>query len=371
MMSEHRQNNFNGNDIDRIRKKTFNDELKDLVEKVIPENKSNSNSDQLIACNDSTDLTKKINSLFYKVINLSGQDSIYTGFNPFIPNNENIFEYAIKYIETSLSEIQVHEYSLLFYDHMYKSFTPDIFKIENYPKENVIIAPEDPIYNNIVDDPIGVLIEPSSEIRSKISKKHFINDFNNSTVFIISIQNLLNIFWSCCSLETPKLFSPSGLFPIFLAIFRNPEQFNHTLLIRVLQKKLTFAFYIINNHLRKDLIPVEFRPPSYLCTLIDTLGRIYGHIDNMRCFIIKHKGKYTNYSYITMSYIERKLYSLCGPNSSTLFLEKNKLIIYVSPEDYSNINDYLNEASSIFDSVFMVSEIHDFKNINLFSLLKE
>jgi hypothetical protein len=321
---------------------------------------------------DSTpdDIIRSFHSLFYRTVNLEGHDSIYTGFNPFLPNDGNIFDYATNYIKNSLAKVHVSEYAILFYNPSLKSFSPEIYEINGGIRENMVISPEDPVYCHVINDPIGIEISPGSPLRKELSSKHFIESYSDSTVFIISIQNLLNIFWSCCSLEIPSLFAPTTLYPVFIGIIRNPSEFDHTSIMRVLQKKLAFAFYIIFNHLRKDRIPAEFRTPAYFCGLLDTYGRIYGHMDGMRCILVKYRGEYTNISFLIMNYLERKLYIMCGPNSFTLFIEKNKIIAYLAPEDYESVISYVNDSSDLFYGEIEVSHIENFSGIDLFDVLK-
>jgi hypothetical protein len=140
--------------------------------------------------------------------------------------------------------------------------------------------------------------------------------------------------------------------------------------MNVLQKKCSFAFYILFNQLRRDRMPAEFRSPSFLCSLVDTYGMIFGHLDNTRCLLVRHNGSYLNSSYLLMNYIERKLSILCGPNSTPLFFEKNKIIVFISSEDYDRILEFLNEFIHVSDGEISISEINDFGHINLFTVLK-
>ncbi|HEY1406672.1 MAG TPA: hypothetical protein VF857_08695, partial [Spirochaetota bacterium] len=103
---------------------------------------------------------------------------------------------------------------------------------------------------------------------------------------------------------------------------------------------------------------------------LDTYGRIYGHIDNMRCVFIKYTAPYTNISFLVMNYLERKLHLLCGPNSSSLFFEKNKVIIYIAPEDYEMLTSQFEEFSTLFNGDISITPIDDFQHIDLFAILK-
>ncbi|HEY1406986.1 MAG TPA: hypothetical protein VF857_10285, partial [Spirochaetota bacterium] len=115
---------FSEEELDRIRKKTFTRELRDLVDKVVfdaggepvPQGKT-------VPDYPDADQIRNLHSLFYRTINLDGHDSIYTGFNPFISRDDNIFEYAKDYIRKSLLKIDVSEYAILFYDPSRKSFS--------------------------------------------------------------------------------------------------------------------------------------------------------------------------------------------------------------------------------------------------------
>jgi hypothetical protein len=352
--------------IDFLRKKAFTNDFKSLVEKVVFEKKSDP-TDEIKDSSSADETIKQLQRLFYKTVNLS--DGYSTGFNPLGSDNETVYEYSLRYLKETMKSIGLDEYALLCYDPAYKSFIPRIYTIEGFDQTCMVVAPEDPLYRDIVHDAVGVTIEPDSPRREAFSHKHFVSGFSDSTVFLISVQNILNIFWAFNENRTPNSFIPTSLYPIFAVVVRQGDEFNQKLIIQTLQQKLPFAFYILHNNLRKDNVPPEYRTPAFLSALVDTYCRIYGHLDQMKCFIIKHEGLYSAGCYFFINYLWRQISSRTGPDSTAVQIEKDRIVLFLSPADEKNIMDFLQSEGPLTEGTFSVKEIQSFSKANLFDIL--
>jgi hypothetical protein len=352
--------------IEFLRNKTFTNDFKSLIEKVVFEKKDDSSKDEKDISADE-DTIKRLQRLFYKTVNLT--DGYSTGFNPLGSDTETVYEYSQRYLKETMQSIGIDEYALLCYDPAYKSFIPRIYTIEGYDPTCMVVAPEDPLYRDIVHDAVGVTITPDSTRREAFSHKHFVSGFSDSTVFLISVQNILNIFWAFNESRTPNSFIPTSLYPIFAVVVRQNDDFDHKLLIQTLQQKLPFAFYILHNNLRKDNVPPEYRTPAFLSALVDTYCRIYGHLDLMKCFIIKHEGLYSTGCYFFINYLWRQISSRTGPDSTAVQIEKDRIVLFLSPADEKNIMEFLKSEGPLSEGTFSIKEIHSFSKANLFDIL--
>ena len=70
-----------------------------------------------------------------------------------------------------------------------------------------------------------------------------------------------------------------------------------------------------------------------------------------------------------MNFIERKLHIMCGPNSFTLFIEKDKIITYLAPEDYQSAMSFIRESRELFNGGIDIKEIANFSRVDLFDIL--
>jgi len=369
------QSDISNEMIDFLRRKTFNEDLKSLVNKVVFE--GNKSEDRMGSPSESEinesqriqNLVKDLHSLFYRTINLYGYESIDSDFNPFATEKENIYEYSLRYLRSALEEIDVAEYAILCYDPAMKSFVPEIFEIRNYDKTRMALTPEDILYRDVIYDAVGVVLEPNSETMQRIPKKHFVHDFEDSTIFLISIENILNIFWTVTAHSVHQSFIPTSLFPIFVAVYRDGKCFNHKVAIRTLQKKLSFAFYVIQNNLRMDLLPTEYRTPAFFSGLLDTYSRIYGHLYHIKCFVLTYLGKDNDRRYFFLNDVWLKINLVIGHDSAAVQIEKNRVVLFLSPSDEFRIFDYLNKDSDMNQNEFSICEICDYAKKNLFNTI--
>ena len=60
---------------------------------------------------------------------------------------------------------------------------------------------------------------------------------------------------------------------------------------------------------------------------------------------------------------------MCGPNSFSLFIEKDKIIIYLAPEDYHSAMSFLHESGELFNGGINIKEIENFSRVDLFDIL--
>jgi hypothetical protein len=351
-----------------LRKKTFSDELKTLVDKVVFDGgKKEDSAPAAIPSSDTRPVIEKLQRLFYKTINLS--EKVSTGYDPLGSETETVYEYSLRYMNETLRKIGLDEYALLCYDPAYKSYVSAMSTIKGYDPLNLVLAPEDPLYREVINEAVGVVIDPASPMREKFASKHFVSGFDDSTVFLISVQNILNIFWAFSENEIPHSFIPTSLYPVFAAVIRPDREFNRNLVIKTLQQKMPFSLYIIHNKIRKDNVPAEYRTPAFLSSMVDTYCRIYGHLDGTKCFILKHQGLYSTGCYFFINYLWREISSRTGPNSTAVQIEKDRIVLFLSSKDVESIMNFINNELVLSEGRFIITEIPSFSNVNLFDIL--
>jgi hypothetical protein len=353
-----------------LRSKTFNDDFKSLVNKVVFDNAAaapKSISSIIHNAEDFNPIIEKLQRLFYKSVNLS--EKVSTTYDPLGSDTETVYDYSLRYMKEQLHAIGLDEYALLCYNPAYKSYVSSMTTIKGYNPVNMVLAPEDPLYKEVINEAIGVVIEPDSPTREKFASKHFVSGFEDSTIFLISVQNILNIFWAFNENEIPHSFIPTSLYPVFVAIIRPNKKFNQTEIIKTLQQKIPFSFYIIHNKLRKDNVPPEYRTPAFLSSMVDTYCRIYGHLDSTKCYILKHQGLYSTGCYFFINYLWREISSRTGPNSTAVQIEKDRIVLFLSPKDVESIMNFINNELVLSEGKFIITEIPSFSSVNLFDIL--
>lgn len=366
--------------IDALRKKTFTAELRGLFDKVtmpsIQKDAAVSGKSEHPSLADVIDLDlprdaiiRNLHDLFYKTVNLEKADSISVGFNPFSIVNQDLFHYSVDLLKRECEKIGIHQFAVLSFDPLKKSYCPTVAEITSIDKNNLVISPEEPLYSDIFSAKNGVIIDQQSMLRYRYLEKRFSREFPfNGFAYAILVQNIVMDLWTENNTDVHKELYPGNLYPIFIALIKN-NTVDQANLCSLLKKSLSFILYIINNHVGSRPVPAEQRTPSFTYSLIDTYGRMYSRIDGAKCLFLSFRGSFDNVSYITMTYINSRICSMIGPNSTVLHFEKNKIILFLTGDDSERIEKQLVETISGFGDQVTLRNFERYSHLNLFQLM--
>lgn len=364
--------------IDAIRKKTFTNELRGLFDKVTmtPEEKKAGAKPEKMELTDVIDLDlprdaviRSLHDLFYKTVNLEKADSISVGFNPFSIVNQDLFHYSVDLLKRECAKIGITQYAVLCFDPMKKSYFPTVAEITSIDKNNLVISPEELLYSDIFRAANGVIVDEKAMSRYRYLEKRFSKDFPFSGfAYAILVQNIVMDLWTENDAAVHKELYPGNLYPIFIALIKS-DTVDPDSLCPLLKKNLSFVLYIINNHVGSRPIPAEHRTPAFTYSLIDTYGRMYSRIEGAICLFLSFRGSFDNVSYITMTYINSRICSMIGPNSTVLHFEKNKIILFLTRDDHERIEKQLSETISGFGDQISLQNIERYSHLDLFQLM--
>ncbi|MGL4368672.1 MAG: hypothetical protein ACRCUT_03230 [Spirochaetota bacterium] len=380
-------------DLNFIRNRTFNSELRGLVEKVISEkqrlpqppapgekieiseNEALELPSDIIDTDESeeicarSEIIRRLHDLFYKTANLSESGGTAAVFNPFLLRSQDLYHYSIECIRKECAKLNISEYALLFFDPQKKAYIPRIFKITSFNIHNLVLSPEESLYREILSEKKGVVITTETAPTYPELKQRLRRDFPfKGSVYCVLIQNLLMNIWQCADRPQISDQQPGNLYPVLIALSPDPKADRDYIFSR-LGTTTAFSLYIVNNTVLNETIPAEFRNPSFLCSMIDTYGRMYGSHPGAKCLYLRFSGRFDNQSYVLMNYLDNKLFSLISSNSAVLHYEKNKMLIFLTLEDREKVEKYLESFLHYFGDSITIEEIRELSRMNLFDLL--
>jgi len=138
-------------EIETIRRKTFNSEFKGLVSR-IEKNESDRKETQISKSNE---FIKDIHKLFYATKFIE-DNSIFLYNNDDLVNSYSNKNFIFDQLEKEIFLLGFSNYILLKYSFFDKAYLPEKYSDEQNGK-NFIIAYEDPLYNKLEESPLGIV----------------------------------------------------------------------------------------------------------------------------------------------------------------------------------------------------------------------
>jgi hypothetical protein len=369
--------------LEQIRKKTFSSELQGLFERVTEnEHLKNIQSSHLVPERETVideqpaaehqtkeSLVRDLHSLFYKTVNMENADRITLGFNPFNLKTQDLYTYAVDQLKEECARLDIAQYALLCFDPMKKSYAPVLTEINSINPHNLIISPEEPLYSDIFNSRDGLLITEETMSSYRYLEKRFSRNFPfNEYAYAVLVQNLVSDLWTQNSSCISKDLYPGNFYPIFIVLIKDRSA-DKAYIHKKLKQNIAFALYILTNKLGGIHLPEEYRTPAFLCSLIDTYGRMYSRHEGTLCLSLSYTAPFDNISYIIMTYLENRFFALVGPNSTVLHFEKNKILVFISRDDRERVESEIFNSIALFKDLISLKVIKRHDHLDLFQLI--
>jgi len=317
--------------LNEIRKRTFNSELKNLVDKVSNNEELSDTSNKNNKDPKYNELLKRIHKLFYSIVNIENNHIEIDGTNEMKFKGQVPFEnfHIFKYNE-ACQYFDIH-YSYL-------------------PIDNVLLSPNEILYYNIANSTDGLFLDSDSfDEEYKIKFLPMIGDnkccFIDQLTFQKKILNLNGIILS----ETLK-----SLTPVICIIYNKEKDIND--IIDYLMFDSNFISYV--SKLSKEKI--------YINSINDIAAslekNIYiSKINHLHKSLLVYKGRYDNEIFTALRHIFSKLKKIISNESKIVFIEKEKILMLLSAKDIPVISRYVADINNIYYNQF---QYYNLDNIN-------
>jgi hypothetical protein len=348
-----------GPEISRVRERTFNKELSDLVSRI----KSNEPGKDEIPASvppkkeiTEDDLLQMYHQLFYKAVNISGIEKIDTSFNPFILYKELSSDDLLTLIYNEMTALSFNEYAILAYNpekNYYSCYTNNIPGLD---ERNIVIDPSENLYANIINNKHGNILDRQSIERDIYYKKRF--SAKNSLLFI-SFGNLFIDYYSNADLRNVNDFS-DAFFPILLIrMEENPGENRKKTIYREIESKLIVYFFLLYRKLTIDKQSICSAGLQSIYGFLDYIFQKYNKQKDCICAVIKSK-KYINAeSLLILKFMYGKLKNKLSGSAEILRIEKDKLLIFTRKQDRKRMDDILDEFNKTYSDLFRVDTFSD------------
>jgi hypothetical protein len=321
-----------------LREKTFNEELRHLVEKVTAHEAPGPETSDIDDVSDE-ELIRRLHVLFYRAIHLEHA----------VPPPRSLVELRrvrgrdedslINAIHQGLAELSYRAFALLPFNLEKRCFTPAINTITSLDVLNLFVDMYDRMYTEIVEGGKGLLIRPDTIREDVFLRKRFVAKAGQGDdhFYINSLWNLYRPL--VAGLLGPESPDPGFRMSPLLIIRLKPteaeagaEAVDHSIAGRL---AMTFLLYSSEERRRivgpgGDMLAQNFRCLEYLFMA-------FGRMRGAACFILTFREFHTAEGRFLFSYFESVLRSVLSGASSVQQIDKNRLAVFASVNDVDRV----------------------------------
>lgn len=355
--------NTGGQNINIIREKTFNEELKKLVSR-ISENENTGDLKNRVAVNVSSlsdeEFLAALHSLFYQFKYIQDMEQSTKGFDPFalyIENEDDINSQGTYMLKEALEIAGIYDYAMLSYDLDKKGYSPFSYSLKGLEHENLIISLRDELYKNIYESGEGYILTSDEIIMdnwlSKIFRTFDADDYN---LYFIKTAYLTS------ALNTKLINKPSGNFLyndsiLMLRLKGDYLKYDTNKIFEFVQHIATVPVYLTARTALFILKDSYIHSIDQKYALLEYFFLRYSYIEDTVCAKIKTEKYYDKEIAFLIKYIISKLNSNLWEQGSIIHVSNNLFLVFSRKDDKEMIDSIIKESNQYYESTFFIDYI--------------
>ena len=354
------------NQLNLLRERTFNSELRQLVDRV-RENEPgagvfDSETEDVGMITDD-ELQLKFYRLYYRARVLNDNREMNISFNPFgLIENTPVVSYRDSiagYIRDRMDQLAFSPFALLSYSIAEKGYIPTIHNLERYRVENIVIGLRDPLFRMILDNSDGAILEPDTLRDDPFLEKIFclLEGEEHRALYFIMLGSVVSdvaheMLEPGQELVTP--FLPSSLLMMELPL--QTAAYNRHSIASTLRKKLGLPLFLMNDNQSLVFESENYEDMDYSYRVLDYLFTIFMiYRDRIGISIMSQSRDDTSRTFI-MKYILSQLGYKLHADSVLIHIIKGHLIILTRESFVGLIRSLIDEYNKLFKDGFQVVE---------------
>lgn len=371
-------------DINKIRDRTFNKELSDLVDKI----KSNEETDKEVREDDSSQenaeesvseekLLLLMHKLFYKAVNLAEIETINTEFNPFTLYKESSLDDLDIIIRNEMQHASLPEYAVLNYNIKKKCYTCHVNHIKGLSDDNIILETTEKLFLDIIENNNVYILDNLSIERDIYLRKRFTPDTDQerSNFLFIPFTNLFRVFLKNNESEDILDLNNKLLPLIMIRLDYNMKDHLKNEIFDIIKSKMTIYFFLLYKKSLMDIQKNQTVNIENVIAFIDFEFKKYHSSKDDICTVIKFKN-YLNMEFLYIfEYLYIKLKQKIGNPGSVSRIEKDRIIIFAHSSKRKTLEKVLEDFNRIYGNIFhfrfFSGEELNRRNVGLYLLFQQ
>lgn len=341
--------------LDRIRERTFNEELSGLVTRI----RANEQISEMTGTEseDTTpeDLLKKYHELFYKSINLPHLNQINTDYNPFNFINKLSDINPEEKIYQEMNSISLNKYSILTYNIHKRCFSPYINHINDINENNLVIDISEQLFTDILNNEYGIILNSDKICANVFYKKRFMPDDNKTMNFNLYFCSLNNFYSNLLSETGGITEEKASYYPLLIIKLEDKTATDCKSIYTELRNRLVHHFIMLEKD-NSFIEATDIKDLHDLYSNIDYIYRTYYRRNEGICLNLKFSNPSKIEDMLILNYIKLKIQKLASKKTTISRSDINKLLIFVPKNEKKAIEQIIKELISLSNNTFTLDQ---------------
>ncbi len=347
---------FPGGEHNILREKTFNEELRHLVDKVTSHETADRTTEDIDLISDD-ELIRRLHLLFYRSMHLENAGAAHEqlqGVRLAMGRDEDS---VINAIHEGLTALSFNAYSLLPFNLEKRCFAPAINTINSLDVYSLFIDIYDGLYTAIVEGGRGIIISPESIRDDAFLRKRFVAKSGTLEDYLY-INSLRNIYRPLL-IELHGSGSPDPGFrmsPILIVRLKKSDSSSGAAVLDELISRrlaLTFLLYASEELRRIGKSGGNILVHHYRC--LEYVYMAFSRMKDGTCFILNFREYHLPLGRYLYSYFESTLRAGLSGSSSVQQLDKNSVAVFTAGNDAEWVKDTVARWHAAHGDIFSVS----------------
>lgn len=363
-------------ELDAIRKRTFNPELKNLLTKITShELTSDELTDEDLTEGNAVDeesLMQRFHELFYKTTNLLDLEDGIPSYNPYSLINKTR-DYLCKDIRRQMNNVSMDDFAILSFDFDMGCYIPSMFNIPEMEKDSLVLDINGDIFQKIVNSNNGLVLD-SKTINDNLFLKKTLDfsgiESGNKFLYFLSFKKVYYNFINELKINDLASNESSHLHSILMVLLDEKNvQKNDKVLFRKIKSVLHLQSHFYDRGSLNEIMNDEKKGLNRVLLLLDFF---YSHSSkemNKSVIIIKAIGNVEARSLLLLNYLYTKISAVLSGNTVVSFLNKDCIVIFTDNSGYSTISTLFKGIEDLFKVVKL--ELNDESIKNFRDILRE
>lgn len=335
-------------ELQKIREKTFNSELKSLVHKV-----TGHSPDDIGSIDSPRQMLKRLHALYYKAVNM-----METGHRSDFPAERILeaidhYEDPLELLQDTLRQLRLEQFAILSYNITNQCFKPVSTTRKSFATENLLIDVSEKLYQDIRKNRHGIIIDHKEIMNNPFLKKRFMDDDDQHerNIYFLSLGNIIDLFYRDAEqLYDTKIFKNRFTSILMLRI---PVDYSFTTeeLYNLLSENLIYELVLVELEFEKNHPSRMFmleRPLENLYRIYEYFFLLSRYQDYGKIYLMHSLVTFTEEMVYLWHYITFKLQCQLSPASMILRHEKDIILLFADISDVDIVESFFNTIQDIF-----------------------
>lgn len=358
-------------DINILRNKTFNRELKSLVNRIV----SNEEKPEEEDLEDLTDdrLLYKLHKIFYRIKSLDEIESVYSSFNPFLFNGENeLYREIADYLKTAFNSMNIVVYDILTFNFTDRCFSSIFTELKPEVKTDIIINLRDNLFRQMWEEQSGYILTADEIKRDSFLSKKFIDFEDEKSGDALLFLRLSSIIGNLIKeLDRDHKAGPlvECLSPI--VIFKLVEQSRDDTRKRIdmLRNELSIPLYLYLGRFIPSIDLLRYDDLDSLVSIVETLLNVSVISEELNGILIKVSRICSKQMLYEIKYLISRLKNNLDDYTSFIRIKSDTLFILTHKKNTGIVQGVAAEYNRVYENIFDIEIINREKRDEIPSII--